>query len=318
MSKQGLLPDVTFNSRISALCRAGKVLEASRIFRDMQMDAKLGLPRPNVVTFNLMLKGFCKQGMMEDAKGLVDTMKKVGVFDTLKSYNIWLLALVRNWELLEATRLVLDAMVTKGFEPLWKEGRTQKAKEMLQKMNEKSYQQDTVACNIVVNGLCRNRELDKASEIDMERNGCNKTRQTYNALIMGLGSRKQIFEISSDIFTYNNIINSRCEGGKEKDVISLLQEMLDKGITSNISSFKILIKAFCKSSDFKGATELFEVALSICGHKEALYNLMFNELFAGGQLFEAKQLFEALLDRYLALKNFMYKDLIERLCKMKD
>ena len=69
-----------------------------------------------------------------------------------------------------------------------------------------------------------------------------------------------------------------------KDAISLLHEMLDKGISPNVSSFKILIKAFCKSSDFRVACELFEIALSICGYKEALYSLMFNELLAGGQL----------------------------------
>lgn len=91
--------------------------------------------------------------------------------------------------------------------------------------------------------------------------------------------------------------------------------MLDKGISPNISSFKILIKALCKSSDFKVACELFEVALSICGHKEALYSSLFNELLGGGQLSEAKELFEASLDRYLTLKNFMYKDFIERLCQ---
>ncbi|RDX99967.1 Pentatricopeptide repeat-containing protein, partial [Mucuna pruriens] len=456
MSQQGVLPDVvTFNSRVSALCRAGKVLEASRIFRDMQMDQELGLPRPNVVTFNLMLKGFCKQGMMEDARGLVDTMKKVGNFVSLESYNIWLLGLLRNGELLEA-RLVLDEMVAKGVEPnaytynimmdglcrnhmlsdarglmdlmmsngvypdtvtystllhgycskgkvfeaknvlhemirngcqpntytcntllhsLWKEGRTQEAEEVLQKMNEKCYQPDTVTCNIVVNGLCRNGELDKAIEIvtgrleeakkkfiemlaknlhpdsvtydtfiwsfckqgkissafrvlkDMERNGCSKTLKTYNALILGLGSKRQIFEIyglmdemrekgiNPDICTYNNIISCLCEGGKAQDAISLLHEMLDKGISPNISSFKILIKAFCKSSDFKVASELFEVALTVCGHNEALYSLMFNELLAGGQLSEAKELFEASLDRYLTVKNFMYKDLIARLCQ---
>ncbi|XP_027346293.1 pentatricopeptide repeat-containing protein At2g17140 [Abrus precatorius] len=502
MREKSVLPDVvTFNSRISALCRAGKVLEASRIFRDMQMDQELGLPRPNVVTYNLMLKGFCKQGMMEEARGLVETMKKVGNFVSLESYNIWLLGLLRHGELLEA-RLVLDEMVAKGIEPnaytynimmdglcrnrmmsdarglmdlmisngiypdtvtystllhgycskgkvfeaknvlremkrngchpniytcntllhsLWKEGRTIEAEEMLQKMNEKCYQLDTVTCNVVVNGLCRNGELDKAIDIvsemwtngptsldkgnsfaslvnsihnvsnslpdvityttlinglckvgrleeakkkfiemmaknlhpdsvtydtfilsfckqgkissafrvlkDMERNGCRKTLQTYNSLILGLGSKNQIFEIYGlvdemrekgirpDICTYNNIISCLCEGGKAKDATSLLNEMLEKGISPNISSFKILIKAFCKSSDFKVAFELFEVAWSICGHREPLYSLMFNELLAGGQLAEAKELFEASIDRFLTLKNFMYKDLIERLCQ---
>ncbi|KAE8689015.1 Plant regulator RWP-RK family protein, putative isoform 1 [Hibiscus syriacus] len=63
------------------------------------------------------------------------------------------------------------------------------------------------------------------------------------------------------------------------------------------------------------ANELFEIALSICGQKEALYSLMFNELLAGGQVSEAKVVFEAALDRSFHLGNFLYKDLIEKLCK---
>ncbi|KAE8654371.1 hypothetical protein F3Y22_tig00117048pilonHSYRG00105 [Hibiscus syriacus] len=56
MREDGLFPDeVTFNARISVLCKAGQVLEASRIFRDMQIDEAVGLPRPNVTTYNLML-----------------------------------------------------------------------------------------------------------------------------------------------------------------------------------------------------------------------------------------------------------------------
>ncbi|XP_004504955.1 pentatricopeptide repeat-containing protein At2g17140 [Cicer arietinum] len=504
MRDQGLFPDVvTFNSRISALCRAGKVFEASRIFRDMQMDGELGLPKPNVVTFNLMVKGFCQQGMMKEASSLVETMKKAGNFVTLESYNTWLLGFLRNGKLLEA-RLFLDEMVDNGVEPniysynivmdglcrnhmmldarrlmdlmvsngvcpdtvtyttllhgycskgkvfeakavlnemirkgchpntytcntllhsLWKEGRKSEAEEMLHKMNEKCYQLDTVTCNIVVNGLCKNGELEKAIEVvsemwtdgtnsldkensfaglvslihnvstnmpdvityttlinglckvgrleeakkkfiemmaknlhpdsvtydtfvssfckqgkissalrvlkDMERNGCGKTIQTYNSLIMGLGSKGQIFEmyglmdemrergIRPDICTYNNMISCLCKGGKAKDATSLLHEMLDKGISPNVTSFKILILAFCKSGDFKVACELFDVALSVCGHKEALYSLMFNELLAGGKLSDAKELFEASLDSSLLVKNFMYKDLIDRLCKDK-
>ncbi|KAM1458013.1 hypothetical protein ACFX2I_035115 [Malus domestica] len=62
MREDGLFLDaVTSNSRISALCSAGKILEASRIFRDMYIDdQELGLPQPNVITYNLMLQGFCK------------------------------------------------------------------------------------------------------------------------------------------------------------------------------------------------------------------------------------------------------------------
>ncbi|TQD95046.1 hypothetical protein C1H46_019314 [Malus baccata] len=118
MREDGLFPDaITFNSRISALCSAGKILEGSRIFRDMRVDDQgLGLPQPNVVTYNLMLQGFCKEGMLEEAEALLKSMEKAGDFINLESYNIWLLGLVRKGKLLEA-RLVLQEMVDKGIEP---------------------------------------------------------------------------------------------------------------------------------------------------------------------------------------------------------
>ncbi|KAK9286616.1 hypothetical protein L1049_015016 [Liquidambar formosana] len=503
MREDGLIPDVvTFNSRISALCCAGKILEASRIFRDMQIDEYLGLPRPNTVTYNLMLEGFCKDGMMEEAKTLVETMKGNGAFMKLESYNIWLLGLVRNGRLLEA-RLVFKEMVDKAIEPniysynivmdglckngmlsdarmvmglmmssgvspntvtyttllhgycskgkvleannvlhemmrsscfpntytcnillhsLWKEGRISEAEKLLQKMNERGYGLDTVTCNIVIDGLCKNGKLEKAVEIvggmwthgsaalgdlgnsfiglvddsnngkkcmpdlitystiinglckagrldeakkkfiemmgknlhpdsviydtfiyhfckngkissafrvlkDMEKKGCNKSLQTYNSLILGLGSKNEIFEIyglmdemkergvSPNVCTYNNMISCLCEGGRIKEATSLLDEMLQRGISPNISSFRLLIKAFCKVCDFGVAQEVFEIALGICGHKEALYSLMFNELLVGGQILEAKELLQDALERCFDVGNFLYKDLIDRLCK---
>ncbi|PQQ18353.1 pentatricopeptide repeat-containing protein [Prunus yedoensis var. nudiflora] len=307
MREDGMFPDaVTFNSRISALCSAGKILEASRIFRDMHIDQEMGLPQPNVVTYNLMLQGFCREDMLEEAETLFKSMEKAGNFINLESYNIWLLGLVKNGKLLEA-RLVLKEMVDKGIEP-----------------NIYSY-------NIVINGLCKNGmlrdarmvmtlmagRLDEAKkkfmemmgknlhpDSDMEKKGCNKSIQTYNSLILGLGSKKQIFEIyglmdemrergvAPDVCTYNYMMNCLCEGERVKDATSLLDEMLQKGISPNISTFRILIKAFCKACDFGVAHEVFDIALSVCGHKEALYSFM-----------------------YFYLGNFLYKDLIDRLCK---
>ncbi|MED6174864.1 hypothetical protein PIB30_073047 [Stylosanthes scabra] len=196
-------------------------------------------------------------------------------------------------------------------------------------MMAKNLRPDSAIYDTFILSFCKQGKISSAFRVlkDMERNGCSRTLQTYNSLISGLGSKGEIFEIyglmdemrergiSPDIYTYNNIITALCEGGKANDATSLLHEMLDKGISPNVSTFKILIKAFCKSSDFKVAFEIFEVALSICGHKEVLYSLTCNEFLAGGQLSEAKDLFEASLDRFFTLKDFMYKDLIDKICQ---
>ncbi|KAI4342202.1 hypothetical protein MLD38_026853 [Melastoma candidum] len=89
----------------------GKVLEASRIFRDMQIDKELGLPQPNGKTYDLMLEGFCREGMWEEVEMLVSSMKEKFGTMTLQSYNIQLLEMVRKGRLLEWHSLIAE-MVT--------------------------------------------------------------------------------------------------------------------------------------------------------------------------------------------------------------
>jgi len=93
---------------------------------------------------------------------------------------------------------------------------------------------------------------------------------------------------------------------------------LQMGVPPNMSSFGFLIKASCKTGEFGIAREVFDIALSTCGHKVYLYSMMFNELLAGGEILEAKALLEASLDRCFDIGSFLYKDLINRLCKEED
>ncbi|KAK4436854.1 Pentatricopeptide repeat-containing protein [Sesamum alatum] len=132
--------------------------------------------------------------------------------------------------------------------------------------------------------------------------------------MLGLMDEMKERGVSPNVDTYNIVLNSVCEGERTEEAATLLDEMLQRGITPNIYSFKLLIKTFCRTGEFRPAQEVFEIAVSICGHKEVLYKLMFNELLAGGEILEAKQLFEAALDRCFDLNGFHYKDLIDRLC----
>ncbi|KAJ0959771.1 hypothetical protein J5N97_000538 [Dioscorea zingiberensis] len=169
---------------------------------------------------------------------------------------------------------------------------------------------DLISYSTIISGLCKAGRLDEAKKKFMEMMGKN---------------------LHPDSVIYDTFIHSFCKQGRissafrvlkdmekkerVKDATSLLDEMLQKGISPNISTFRILIKAFCKGCDFGVAQELFDIALSVCGHKEALYSLMFNELLAGGEVAKATELFEEALDKYFYLGNFLYKDLIDRLCK---
>ncbi|MCL7030166.1 hypothetical protein MKW94_003240 [Papaver nudicaule] len=121
--------------------------------------------------------------------------------------------------------------------------------------------------------------------------------------------------ISPDVFTYNNLISSLCEGGRATDATSVLDIMLKNHVFPNVSSFALLISALCKTHYYREAQEVFDIGLSICGHKEALYGLIVNELLAGRELSEAKGILESAIDRGFDVEVFSYRDLIKELCK---
>ncbi|KAG5620087.1 hypothetical protein H5410_005305 [Solanum commersonii] len=124
--------------------------------------------------------------------------------------------------------------------------------------------------------------------------------------------------ISPNVYTYNIMIGCLCKSGRTEEAIPLLNEMLQKGIIPNMHTFELLIKSYCRTGEFRPAQEVFDIASSICGHSEALYALMFNEFLAGGEIVEAKQFLETAIDKHFDLGSFLYKDLIDKLCKVEN
>uniref|UniRef100_A0A2P2Q4S5 Pentatricopeptide repeat-containing protein n=1 Tax=Rhizophora mucronata TaxID=61149 RepID=A0A2P2Q4S5_RHIMU len=285
----------------------------------------------DIVTCNIVIVGLCNNGQLDKAIEIVSDMWTHGsaAFGNLGNSFI---GLVDDGSTRKKCMpdLITYSTIING---LCKAGRLDEAKKKFIEMMGRNLRPDSVIYDTFVHSFCKGGKISSAFRVlkDMEKKGCNKTLQTYNSLILGLGSKSQIFEvyglmdemrergISPDSCTYNNVLRCLCEGGRIKDAPSVLDEMLQSGIPPNVSSFRILIRAFCKASDFKAAVEVFEIALNVCGHKESLSSLMCNELLAGGEVAEAKVLFETALDRSFNVENFPenfpYKDLIYRICK---
>ncbi|MFQ6619789.1 hypothetical protein Gotur_001356 [Gossypium turneri] len=83
---------------------------------------------------------------------------------------------------------------------------------------------------------------------------------------------------------------------KKDDTTSILDDMLQMGINPNISTFRMLIEAFCKASDFGVAKELFEIGLyvvtkslhivsSTLTHKQMNPDISLSLLVVGGVFF---------------------------------
>ncbi|KAJ6708277.1 RESPIRATORY COMPLEX I CHAPERONE (CIA84) putative [Salix viminalis] len=313
----------TCNILLYSLWKEGRISEAEELLQKMNERGYV----IDTVTCNIVIDGLCNNGQLDKAIEIVSGMWTHGSAALGNLGNSYI-SLVDDSDSRKKCMpdLISYSTIISG---LCKAGRVDEAKKKFIEMTGKNLHPDSAIYDAFIHSFCKEGKISSAFRVlkDMEKKGCNKTLQTYNSLIMGLGSKNQIFEIyglmdemrergvSPDVSIYNNVLSSLCEGGRVKDAPSVLDEMLQKGIAPNISSFSILIKAFCKACDFSAVDEIFEIALNVSGHKEALYSLTFNELLVGGEVVKAKELFETALDRSFDVGNFLYKDLIDHLCK---
>ncbi|KAE9447434.1 hypothetical protein C3L33_20668, partial [Rhododendron williamsianum] len=313
----------TCNILLRSLWKEGKLSEAESLLQKMK-EKGYGV---DTVTCNIVIDGLCKCGKVDKAVGIVSEMWDHGsaALGDLDNSFIDLLDDNSKWKECMPD-LITYSTVING---LCNAGRLDEAKRKFAEMTERNLYPDSIVYDTFIHSFCKIGKVSSAFRVlkDMERKGFNKSLQTYNSLIVGLGSKNQIFEmyglmdemrergVSPDVFTYNSMISCLCEAGRPEDAIYILDEMLQKGVSPNMSSFGFLIKASCKTGEFGIAREVFDIALTTCGHKVSLYSLMFNELLAGGEILEAKALLEASLDRCFDIESFLYKDLINRLCK---
>ncbi|GKC11456.1 pentatricopeptide repeat-containing protein [Tanacetum coccineum] len=344
MKKGGVAPDVvSYSILLHGYCKKGKISEAIELLRNMIANGCF----PNNYTCNSLLESLWKEGKVLEAEELLNKMKERGYALDTVTYNIVLDGLCKSGKVDKAIETLhemwnqedddnnrnncMPDLITYStiINALCKDGKLDEAKKKFIEMVGRNVYPDSVIYDIFVSNLCKKGKVSSAFRVlkDMEKKGYNKSLQTYNSLILGLGMKSQFFEmyglvdemrergISPNVCTYNNMIKCLCESGQTDDATKLLDEMLTKGVSPNISTFELLIRPLCQIGEFKPANDVFDISLSICGHTETLYSFMFNELVAGDELMEAKDVFMSALDRCFEIGNFKYADFIGRLCK---
>ncbi|KAI3745282.1 hypothetical protein L1987_58393 [Smallanthus sonchifolius] len=345
MRNGGVAPDVvSYSILLHGYCKKGMIGEANKHLHNMIANGCF----PNEYTCNSLLESLWKEGKVSEAEELLKKMKERGYALNTVTYNIVLDGLCKMGQVDKAVETMhemwnqenADGNDNDSCEPdlitystiinaLCKDEKLDEAKKKFIEMIGRNVYPDSVIYDIFIYNLCKKGKVSSAFRVlkEMEKKGYNKSLQTYNSLILGLGMKSQFFEmyglmnemrergISPNVSTYNNMIRCLCESGQTDDATKLLDEMLNKGVSLNNSTFKLLIKPLCQIGEFRPAQEVFNISLSIFGHKETLYSFMFNELVAGDELLEAKDIFMSALDRCFDIANFSYGDFINRLSK---
>ncbi|KAK7363926.1 hypothetical protein VNO77_06091 [Canavalia gladiata] len=131
----------------------------------------------NTVTYNIIIRGFCKLGRFHEATSVLSEMTENGIFPDCITYSTLLYEFCRSGNVGAAVKL-WDTMLNKGLEP------------------------DLIAYNLLIYGCCVNGGLNKAFELhdDMLRRGV-KLRLNLRALQKVKKCLAQLVLILSDYFS---------------------------------------------------------------------------------------------------------------------
>ncbi|KAK4385227.1 Pentatricopeptide repeat-containing protein, chloroplastic [Sesamum angolense] len=146
----GVKPDLyTFNILIRGFCVNSMVDEAFRMFKEMERFEC----EPDLITYNTIVDGLCRAGKVNVARNVVNGMRKKSLRPNVVSYT----TLIRGFCAKQEIDGAMD--VFREMENL------DEALKVFEKMKEMNVKQDSATYSMLIRTLCRKMKFDKAEEL---------------------------------------------------------------------------------------------------------------------------------------------------------
>ncbi|KAH9696327.1 pentatricopeptide repeat-containing protein [Citrus sinensis] len=245
LNSTGLFPNLhTYSILINCFCKMGRVSHGfvvlGRILRSCFT--------PDAVTFTSLIKdGLCKEGFVDKAKELLLQMKDKNIKPNVVTYT--------SCDLMSSARM-----------GRWKKqvDRTNRAKELFVSMESMGCKRDVFSYSILINGYCKNKEVDEALSLhsEMLSKGIKPTVVTYGTLFLGLFEVHQVehalklFDEMQHVVTYNIMIHGLCNDGKMDKAHDLFLDMEAKGVEPDCVTFNTLMLGFIRNNETSKVIEL--------------------------------------------------------------
>ncbi|KAM7493290.1 hypothetical protein LguiB_027899 [Lonicera macranthoides] len=219
---------------------------------------------PNVFTYSILINGYSKSKMIDEALRLFNDMSRKGLIPNIVTYNTIIGGLCDVGKPLDACVLV-DEMQTHGQQPnlvtyatllvcLCKEKRLDEALLLFKMIEDNGLVPDIVIYNILVDGMCSAGKLDAAKELllSLPKKGLQPATRSYNIMINGLckeGKLKEVNELLSKMkehgcspndCTYNIIVRGFLQNNEMSEALQHLQTMLDSGFSADASTMDLV------------------------------------------------------------------------------
>ncbi|XP_074557935.1 uncharacterized protein LOC141813844 [Curcuma longa] len=318
MESEGFDPDiVTYNTLMDGYCRKGMLNDAFHLYRVMQ-------PRgvePDLISYTILTNGLCGEGDVVKARQLFDEMLHRGICPDAYSYNV-LLNGYCNGGKLKKSRLLVQEMIARGLAPdnftvdtiveaHVKGGRLLPCLNLIALLKKVRVTIPFDVHKCLIDALCLEGRPSAARSLlkQMQLDGHEPGTQMYNLLIgafcssnslqtEAFGLKDEMVEkgVSPDIVTYRTLIEYLCRSGKTLEAECLMEEMIEGSIQPDSTICAALVSGWCKIGDLHRAEALlvfFAEMFQI--HESNSYNSVIKLCCTGGDSSKAFELQDRLL-----------------------
>ncbi|KAL5991044.1 hypothetical protein ACLOJK_011950 [Asimina triloba] len=231
---------VVYNNLLNLMVKKERIEGAVQFFR-------AGYFVPDTCTFNIVIKGLCRLGKVDQAFVFFNEMKSSDCCPDTITYNT-----------------LVDGLC-------WGEN-VGRARELLNEMLSNGVcTPDVVTFTSIIAGYCRAGQTEEASSVFNEmvsKFGIRPTLVTYNVMIDGYGKAGDIasalllFEKMArngcrpDVVTLTSLIDGYCRNGQLDDAVKLWNEMKERKLLPNVYTYAAVINGLCKENRLSEARDL--------------------------------------------------------------
>lgn len=275
----------TFNTLIKGFGIAGRPEESQRIFDMMAGGAGDGVVastvRPNLTTYNILVKAWCDHRRLEEAWGVVGRMRARGVEPDVVTYNTVASAYAKNDETWRAEELVVEMMRARlrTSERTWgiivggycREGRLEEALRCVRQMKEAGVLPNVIVFNTLLKGFLDANDMAAVDDVLglMEQFGIKPDIVTYSHQLNAFSSLghmakcNKVFDrmveagVEPDPQVYSILAKGYVRAQQPGKAEELLQRMCRIGVRPNVVTFTTVISGWCSVADMDNATKVY-------------------------------------------------------------
>ncbi|KAL6652661.1 hypothetical protein ACP70R_011586 [Stipagrostis hirtigluma subsp. patula] len=289
---------------IALLCRSGRHRDALKLF-DQMTDQAGYFPDAGFLSF---VAGSCTSaGLLDAAADLLSKASHFGCSVESYAYNRLMNSFIGHGRAWDAVAL-FERWIQEGlYHPdVWsfnvvikgvcRVGDVQKALKLVERMDEFGCSPDTITHNILVDGLCRVKEVNKGREV--------LRRLQKDGVCM------------PNVVTYTSVISGYCKAGRMEDAIAVYNDMVGSGTTPNTVTYNVLINGCGKAGDMESAAKMYhQMMIRRCPPDVVTFSSLIDGYCRSGQLDGAMRTWKEMAQCHIQPNVYTFSIIIHALCK---